>query len=76
MRCRHWQKVIRHFHMKHIEAFVGQAMARGVPFAMETVFSYWEELPEGTVKSRIDLIREMQQAGYFVLLSVCPTCRC
>jgi predicted ABC-type ATPase len=59
-----WMKVAQ----KGVEAFVGQAMARGVPFAMETVFSYWEELTDGTVKSKIDLIREMQQAGYFVLL--------
>lgn len=59
-----WMKVAQ----KGVEAFVGQAMARGVPFAMETVFSYWEELPDGTVRSKIDLVREMQQAGYFVLL--------
>lgn len=59
-----WMKVAQ----KGVEAFVGQAMARGVPFAMETVFSYWEEMPDGTVKSKIDLIHQMQQAGYFVLL--------
>ncbi|MDO9436318.1 zeta toxin family protein [Hydrogenophaga sp.] len=59
-----WMRVAQ----KGVEAFVGQAMARGVPFAMETVFSYWEEMTDGTVKSKIDLIREMQQAGYFVLL--------
>lgn len=59
-----WMKVAQ----KGVEAFVGQAMARGVPFAMETVFSYWKELPDGTAKSKVDLIREMQQAGYFVLL--------
>lgn len=53
---------------KGVEAFVAQAMSRGVPFAMETVFSYWEELPNGKVKSKVDLIREMQAAGYFVLL--------
>ncbi len=59
-----WMKVAQ----KGVEAFVGQAMACGVPFAMETVFSYWEELPNGKVKSKVDLIREMQAAGYFVLL--------
>jgi predicted ABC-type ATPase len=59
-----WMQVAQ----KGVEAFVGQAMARGVPFAMETVFSYWEELEDGTVKSKLDLIRQMQQAGYFVLL--------
>jgi predicted ABC-type ATPase len=59
-----WMKVAQ----KGVEAFVGQAMTRGVPFAMETVFSYWEELPNGEVKSKVDLIKEMQAAGYFVLL--------
>ena len=59
-----WMKVAQ----KGVEAFVAQAMARGVPFAMETVFSYWEALPNGKFASKIDLIREMQAAGYFVLL--------
>jgi predicted ABC-type ATPase len=49
-------------------AFVGHAMRAKVPFAMETVFSYWEEQPDGTVLSKIDLIEDMQRAGYFVLL--------
>lgn len=51
-----------------VQAFVGQAMAARVPFAMETVFSYWEEGPDGVVRSKIDLIRDMQAAGYFVIL--------
>jgi predicted ABC-type ATPase len=51
-----------------VNAFVGHAMGAKVPFAMETVFSYWEELPDGRVLSKIDLIKEMQVAGYFVLL--------
>jgi predicted ABC-type ATPase len=59
-----WMQVAQ----KGVEAFVGQAMARAVPFAMETVFSYWEELADGTVRSKTDLIRQMQDAGYFVLL--------
>jgi len=53
---------------KGVEAFVAQAMLRGVPFAMETVFSHWRELPTGKFESKIDLIRQMQTAGYFVLL--------
>jgi predicted ABC-type ATPase len=59
-----WMKVAQ----KGVEAFVAQAMVRGVPFAMETVFSYWEELSDGKFASKVDLIREMQAAGYFVLL--------
>lgn len=51
-----------------VQAFVGQAMAAKVPFAMETVFSYWEQRADGTFASKIDSIRDMQQAGYFVLL--------
>jgi predicted ABC-type ATPase len=59
-----WMKVAQ----DGVQAFVGHAMQTKVPFAMETVFSYWEELPDGTVRSKLDLIRDMQQAGYFVLL--------
>lgn len=51
-----------------VTAFAGHAIGAKVPFAMETVFSYWEEQPDGHVASKIDLIREMQAAGYFVLL--------
>jgi predicted ABC-type ATPase len=59
-----WMKVAQ----KGVEAFVVQAMAHNVPFAMETVFSHWKELADGSVQSKIDLIREMQRANYFVLL--------
>jgi predicted ABC-type ATPase len=51
-----------------VEAFVGHAMGAQVSFAMETVFSYWEPRPDGSIASKIDRIREMQAAGYFVLL--------
>lgn len=51
-----------------VQAFVGHAMRAKVPFGMETVFSYWEEQPDGTVLSKIDLIEDMRRAGYFVLL--------
>jgi len=59
-----WMKVAQ----KGVESFVAQAMFRGVPFAMETVFSHWHVNPDGSVESKIDLIRQMQSAGYFVLL--------
>jgi predicted ABC-type ATPase len=52
-----------------VEAFVAQAMLNKVPFAMETVFSYWLERPDGTIASKIELIEQMQSAGYFVLLT-------
>jgi predicted ABC-type ATPase len=59
-----WMKVAQ----DGVQAFVGHAMQAKVPFAMETVFSYWEEQPDGSVLSKLDLIRDMQTAGYFVLL--------
>jgi predicted ABC-type ATPase len=37
-------------------------------FAFETVFSHWRVLPDGRVESKIDLIDEVREAGYFVVL--------
>ncbi len=59
-----WMQVAQ----KGVEAFVAQAMAHKVPFAMETVFSHWRKLDNGVIESKIDLIRQMQSTGYFVLL--------
>jgi predicted ABC-type ATPase len=59
-----WMRVAQ----KGVEAFVIQAMGQNVPFAMETVFSHWRERADGRVESKIDRIRDMQSAGYFVLL--------
>jgi len=53
---------------KGVQSFVAQAMAQGVPFATETVFSHWQENPDGTVSSKVDTIQALQKAGYFVLL--------
>ena len=53
---------------KGVESFVLHAMTALVPFAMETVFSHWVEGPDGRVESKITLIRQLQAAGYFVLL--------
>jgi predicted ABC-type ATPase len=61
---RSWMSVAQ----QGVSAFVGHAMAAKAPFAMETVFSYWEPQEDGSVLSKIDLIHEMQRAGYFVLL--------
>ena len=51
-----------------VQAFVGHAMNAKVPFAMETVFSHWRPRDDGTHESKVDQIRQMQAAGYFVLL--------
>jgi predicted ABC-type ATPase len=59
-----WMKMAQ----KGVEAFVAQAMVYKVPFAMETVFSHWESTGDGKIKSKIDLIKQMQNNGYYVLL--------
>ena len=59
-----WMRVAQ----KGVEAFVAHAIANKAPFAMETVFSYWRERPDGTIDSKIQLIEQMQKEGYFVLL--------
>ncbi|WP_374537612.1 zeta toxin family protein [Chitinimonas taiwanensis] len=59
-----WMKVAQ----KGVEAFVAQAMVNKVPFAMETVFSHWVEQSDGSFNSKIQLINQMQENGYFVLL--------
>jgi len=59
-----WMKVAQ----KGVEAFVAQAMDKKVPFAMETVFSHWVDRGNGKFESKIDKIRELRKAGYFVLL--------
>lgn len=59
-----WMKVAQN----GVSAFVAQAMGMKVPFAYETVFSHWKERPDGTVESKIDVIRQLQADGYFVLL--------
>lgn len=51
-----------------VNAFAAHAMAAKVPFAMETVFSHWDVQEDGTVKSKFDLITNLQDAGSFVLL--------
>lgn len=50
-----------------VTSFIGHAMAAKVPFAMETVFSH-ERFIGDVRETKIDLIRDMQAAGYFVLL--------
>lgn len=59
-----WMRVAQ----QGVQGFVGYAMNAKVPFAMETVFSHWQQHPDGTVDSKLDLIRNLQSNGYFVLL--------
>lgn len=59
-----WMKVAQ----DGVQSFVGHAMRAQVPFAMETVFSHWVEQLDGSVSSKLDMIRDMQAAGYFVVV--------
>lgn len=59
-----WQKLAQ----EGVAAFTQLVTGRMMSFAFETVFSYWKELPDGTVKSKINVIEDLQKAGYFVVL--------
>ncbi|MBY4946831.1 zeta toxin family protein [Cupriavidus respiraculi] len=59
-----WMRVAR----RAVMALVAEAAGTEVSFAMETVFSHWAPQPDGTVRSKVDLIRKLQRSGYFVLL--------
>jgi len=59
-----WMKVAQ----ASVGDFIKNSMTQKVPFAVETVFSHWVEKKDGSVESKIDLIREMQANDYFVLL--------
>lgn len=43
-------------------------MDKRMPFAFETVFSFWEQGKDGRFLSKADDIAAMQRAGYFVVL--------
>jgi predicted ABC-type ATPase len=51
-----------------VQAFVSLTMERRMAFALETVFSHWRKLPGGRYESKIDIIKALQKAGYFVVL--------
>lgn len=51
-----------------VTGFTSAAMGRRIPFAIETVFSHWSTNPDGSISSKIDLVKDLQSKGYFVLL--------
>jgi predicted ABC-type ATPase len=51
-----------------VAAFTQLVTSRKMSFAFETVFSYWEKQANGSYKSKIELIENLQKAGYFVVL--------
>lgn len=59
-----WQQLSQ----QGVKAFRELVMAQRMPFAFETVFSHWRQLPNGSYESKADDLLKMQQAGYFVVL--------
>ncbi len=59
-----WQKLSQ----DSVGLFRQLIMDKRMPFAFETVFSYWAKASDGTVRSKADDIQAMQRAGYFVVL--------
>jgi predicted ABC-type ATPase len=59
-----WQKLSQ----DGVQLFMGLAMEQGMSFAFETVFSYLKAQPDGTFTSKIDVIRTLQEHGYYVIL--------
>lgn len=51
-----------------VRVFKRLVMDQRMPFAFETVFSHWKPLPGGGHESKADDIRDMQKAGYYVVL--------
>lgn len=59
-----WQKLSQ----EGVRLFRRLIMDQKIPFAYETVFSYWEPQADGSHASKLDDIIQMQQEGYFVIL--------
>jgi predicted ABC-type ATPase len=59
-----WQKLSQ----SGVKLFRELIMDQKIPFAYETVFSYWEQQSDGSHASKLDDILQMQKEGYFVIL--------
>lgn len=59
-----WQRVAQ----ATVQSFVDRAVERRVSFAYETVFSYFEKQPDGSYRSKADLITRFKEEGYAVAL--------
>ncbi len=51
-----------------VKLFRELIMDQKIPFAYETVFSYWEQQQDGSHASKLEDILQMQREGYFVVL--------
>lgn len=59
-----WQRISQSV----IQSLVERAVERRVSFTYETVFSYLKEQPDGSYRSKGDLVARFQRAGYAVAL--------
>lgn len=59
-----WMQVAQ----RGVQDFIAQAVRQRVSFATETVFSHWQRRPDGSYASKLDLIHQLQDGGYFVVL--------
>jgi predicted ABC-type ATPase len=64
-RNRQWQRISQ----EGVRTYIDLVMEERLPFAFETVFSHWEEQKDGSHhSSKIEEIKNLQKAGYFVTL--------
>jgi predicted ABC-type ATPase len=59
-----WQRLAQ----EGVQLFLGLIMDKGMPFAFETVFSHYVKQPDGSIETKLEQIRMLQRAGYFVVL--------
>ncbi|MBL8217005.1 MAG: hypothetical protein JNK87_40170 [Bryobacterales bacterium] len=59
-----WQRLSQ----QSVQVFLELTMKYRLPFAFETVFSHFEAQPDGSIKSKADLIRKLQAQDYRVAL--------
>jgi predicted ABC-type ATPase len=48
--------------------FMNLITEKRMSFAFETVFSHWKKHSSGRIESKADIIRKLQESGYFVVL--------
>lgn len=59
-----WQRLAQ----DGVASFLGLVTDQKMSFGYETVFSHWKELADGQVESKVDLIKNLQKEGYYVVL--------
>lgn len=59
-----WQRLAQ----DGVQTFLGLIVDQKMSFGFETVFSHWVEHADGTVESKVAIIKNLQSAGYYVVL--------